>query len=119
MRYVEVGGLRLSVVGLGTWQFGSREWAYGASYARDTAPAIVRRAIGLGVTLVDTTEIYGFGRSERIIGQAIAHRCEPVHRAGLHARRCRHRGRRDPVDHRTAGAPAHSRSAAPGFSRLA
>ncbi len=60
------------MVGLGTWQFGSREWAYGASYARDTAPAIVRRAIELGVTLVDTAEIYGFGRSERIIGQAIA-----------------------------------------------
>ncbi|HEY1168538.1 MAG TPA: aldo/keto reductase, partial [Candidatus Limnocylindrales bacterium] len=71
MRYVEVGGLRLSVIGLGTWQFGSREWAYGATYASDTAPAIVRRAIELGVTLIDTAEIYGFGRSERIVGEAI------------------------------------------------
>lgn len=78
MRYVDVGGLRLSVVGLGTWQFGSREWAYGASYAQDTAPAIVRRAIELGVTLVDTAEIYGFGRSERIVGQAIAGRRDAV-----------------------------------------
>jgi aryl-alcohol dehydrogenase-like predicted oxidoreductase len=71
MRYVEVGGLRLSVIGLGTWQFGSREWGYGATYASDTAPAIVRRAIELGVTLIDTAEIYGFGRSERIVGEAV------------------------------------------------
>jgi aryl-alcohol dehydrogenase-like predicted oxidoreductase len=78
MRYVEVGGLRLSVIGLGTWQFGSREWAYGASYAQDTAPAIVRRAIELGVTLIDTAEMYGFGRSERIVGQAIAGRRDAV-----------------------------------------
>jgi aryl-alcohol dehydrogenase-like predicted oxidoreductase len=71
MRYVDVGGLRLSVIGLGTWQFGSREWGYGAGYATDVAPAIVQRAIELGVTLIDTAEIYGFGRSERIVGQAI------------------------------------------------
>ena len=62
MRYVEVGDLRLSVIGLGTWQFGSREWRYGATYASDTAPAIARRAIELGVTLIDTAEAYGFGR---------------------------------------------------------
>lgn len=72
MRDVEVGGLRLSVIGLGTWRFGSHEWGYGATDARDMAPAIVRRAIELGVTLIDTAEMYGFGRSERIVGQAIA-----------------------------------------------
>ena len=74
MRYIEVGGLRLSVIGLGTWQFGSREWRYGETYASDTAPAIVHRAIELGVTLIDTAEIYGPGRSERIVGEAIAGR---------------------------------------------
>lgn len=72
MRYVEVAGLRLSAIGLGTWQFGSREWGYGAAYAAEIAPAIVQRAIELGVTLIDTAEIYGFGRSERIVGQAIS-----------------------------------------------
>jgi len=72
MRYLEVDGLRLSTIGLGTWQFGSREWGYGPGYAAEIAPAIVRRAIQLGVTLIDTAEIYGFGRSERIVGQAIA-----------------------------------------------
>ena len=33
MRYVEVGGVRVSSIGLGTWQFGSREWGYGTAYA--------------------------------------------------------------------------------------
>ena len=71
MRYLTAGAARLSRIGLGTWQFGSREWGYGASYAGPEARNIVRRALELGVTLFDTAEIYGFGRSERILGQAL------------------------------------------------
>lgn len=74
MRHVEVGGARVSVIGLGTWQFGSREWGYGEEYADRTAGAIVERALDLGVDLVDTAEVYAFGRSERIVGEAIAGR---------------------------------------------
>lgn len=74
MRFVEAGGVRLSAVGLGTWQFGSSEWGYGATYAESTAPAIVERSLDLGVNLLDTAEIYGFGRSERILGRALAGR---------------------------------------------
>lgn len=74
MRYVEVGGARLSVIGLGTWQFGSREWGYGRDYAATTAIDITRRALDLGINLVDTAEIYGFGQSERILGRALGHR---------------------------------------------
>ena len=65
-------GLRTSVVGLGAWQFGSREWGYGEAYATETAPALVRRALELGITMLDTAEMYGFGRSERIIAGALA-----------------------------------------------
>ena len=72
MRYIEVEGLRLSVIGLGTWQFGSREWGYGDAYATDVAPALVRRAVELGITFVDTAEAYGPARSERIVGAAVA-----------------------------------------------
>jgi aryl-alcohol dehydrogenase-like predicted oxidoreductase len=72
MRYIEVEGLRLSVIGLGTWQFGSREWGYGDAYATDVAPALVRRAVELGVTFIDTAEAYGPGRAERIVGAAVA-----------------------------------------------
>lgn len=71
MKYVEVGGVRISAVGLGTWQFGSREWGYGREYNRKEAGAIVRRALELGVNLIDTAEVYGLGRSERIVGEAI------------------------------------------------
>jgi len=78
MRYVEAGGARLSVVGLGTWQFGSRDWGYGSDYAEGEAQRIVHRALDLGVNLVDTAEIYAFGRSERIVGQAIAERGDEV-----------------------------------------
>ncbi len=62
---------KISKIGLGTWQFGSREWGYGDAYAGKEAQGIVRRSIELGVTLFDTAEIYGFGRSERILGQAL------------------------------------------------
>jgi aryl-alcohol dehydrogenase-like predicted oxidoreductase len=72
MRYLSVGTRqKISVIGLGTWQFGSREWGYGESYAGQQAHAIVRRALELGVTLFDTAELYGFGRSERILGEAL------------------------------------------------
>jgi len=62
---------QVSRVGLGTWQFGSREWGYGEGYASDAAIRIVARARELGVTLFDTAEIYGFGRSERILAEAL------------------------------------------------
>ncbi len=72
MRYVEVDGVgRVSRIGLGTWQFGSREWGYGDRYASGAARDIVRRALALGVTLFDTAEVYGFGKSERILGDAL------------------------------------------------
>lgn len=74
MRFVEVSGVRLSAIGVGTWQFGSREWGYGDSYAKGEAVRIVQRALDLGINLLDTAEIYAFGRSERIVGQAIAGR---------------------------------------------
>jgi aryl-alcohol dehydrogenase-like predicted oxidoreductase len=72
MRYLDIGtAKKISKIGLGTWQFGSREWGYGDRYADEVAHAIVERAIELGITLFDTAEIYGFGRSERILGRAL------------------------------------------------
>jgi aryl-alcohol dehydrogenase-like predicted oxidoreductase len=72
MRYLDIDTpTRISKIGLGTWQFGSREWGYGQPYAEEGARAIVRRALELGVTLFDTAELYGFGRSEQILGRAL------------------------------------------------
>ncbi|CPR13340.1 oxidoreductase [Mycobacterium bohemicum DSM 44277] len=75
MKYLDVEGVgRVSRIGLGTWQFGSREWGYGDGYASGAAGDIVRRALDSGVTLFDTAEVYGFGKSERILGEALGDR---------------------------------------------
>ncbi|MCD2188790.1 aldo/keto reductase [Actinomycetospora soli] len=75
MRYLELPtAKRWSAIGLGTWQFGSNEWGYGGDYTSgpdSEAARIVRRALELGITVFDTAEVYGFGRSERILGDAL------------------------------------------------
>lgn len=72
MKFLTVAGLgQVSRVGLGTWQFGSREWGYGEGYASGAAADIVHRARELGVNLFDTAEVYGLGKSERILGEAL------------------------------------------------
>jgi aryl-alcohol dehydrogenase-like predicted oxidoreductase len=72
MKYLDVDGVgRVSRIGLGTWQFGSREWGYGDSYASGVARDLVQRALTLGVTLFDTAEVYAMGTSERILGEAL------------------------------------------------
>jgi len=74
MRYLDVSGERVSLIGLGTAQIGSREWGYGSHYAEHDAVDIVDRALDLGINLIDTAELYGLGRSERVVGRAIAGR---------------------------------------------
>jgi myo-inositol catabolism protein IolS len=70
MRYRVLGstGLEVSVIGLGTWQFGG-EW--GRSFTAAEVQAVVEEARAQGVTLVDTAECYGDHESERLLGQAI------------------------------------------------
>ncbi len=72
MKYLDVDGVRVSAIGLGTWQFGSRDWGYGPDYAARVAPALVGRALELGITLIDSAEVYAFGESERIVGRSLA-----------------------------------------------
>ena len=75
MRYLDIGITpKISKIGLGTWQFGARVWGYGEDYAGQVARDIARRALDLGVTLFDTAEVYGLGRSERILGEALGER---------------------------------------------
>ena len=72
MKYFQVDDVgQVSRIGLGTWQFGSGEWGYGDDYAAVGARDIVQRALELGVTLFDTAEVYAFGKSERILGDAL------------------------------------------------
>src|SRR5580765_1753428 len=79
MKFLAVEGLgRVSRIGLGTWQFGTRKWGYGDEYAAGTAIDIVHRALELGVTLFDTAESYGAGKSERILARALGNSREEV-----------------------------------------
>jgi aryl-alcohol dehydrogenase-like predicted oxidoreductase len=64
----------MSAIGLGTWQFGSKDWGYGSEYADVEAGHILERALDLGINLIDTAEIYGRGNSERIVGKALGDR---------------------------------------------
>src|SRR5246127_1532556 len=58
-----------SRIGLGTWAMGG--WMWGGS---DEAQSIatIRSALDRGITLIDTAPVYGFGRSEEIVGKALA-----------------------------------------------
>src|SRR3954453_24152593 len=75
MRYPDLPtAKKWSAIGLGTWQFGSREWGYGHDYASgpdSEAAKIVARALEIGVTVFAHPDAYGFGRSERILGEAL------------------------------------------------
>jgi aryl-alcohol dehydrogenase-like predicted oxidoreductase len=73
MEFAEIKGasLRVSRIGLGTWAIGG--WMWGGS---DDAQSIetIRAALDHGVNLIDTAPVYGFGRSEEVVGQALAGR---------------------------------------------
>jgi len=58
-----------SRIGLGTWAIGG--WMWGGS---DDAAAVktIRTALDQGISLIDTAPVYGFGRSEELVGRAIA-----------------------------------------------
>ena len=62
-------GVDISVVGVGTWQFGG-EW--GVDFSQETVDSIFRTAKECGINLIDTAECYGDHLSESLIGNAIA-----------------------------------------------
>ncbi|NGQ96249.1 aldo/keto reductase [Brevibacillus sp. SYP-B805] len=70
MKYRTLGktNLTVSVIGIGTWQFGG-EW--GKSFSQPEVDQIIGRAKELGINLIDTAECYGDHLSEQMIGHAI------------------------------------------------
>ena len=71
MEQIAIGtsGLNTSRIGLGTWAIGGWMWG-GTDEAQSIAT--IRSAVDRGVTLIDTAPVYGFGRSEEIVGKALA-----------------------------------------------
>src|ERR1700745_340450 len=61
--------LKVSPVAIGTWAIGG--WMGGGTDEAESV-ATIRAAFEHGINIVDTAPVYGFGRSEAIVGKAIA-----------------------------------------------
>jgi aryl-alcohol dehydrogenase-like predicted oxidoreductase len=61
--------LPISRVGLGTWAIGG--WMWGGSNEAESIKTI-QHALDIGINLIDTAPVYGFGHSEEIVGKALA-----------------------------------------------
>ena len=73
----EIGrsGIAASAVGLGTWAIGG--WMWGGTDETQSVRAI-EASIDAGISLIDTAPAYGLGRSEELVGQAIAGKRDKV-----------------------------------------
>ena len=60
-------GRKVAVVGLGAWQLGG-DWG---TVADEQARAVLSATVEQGVDLIDTADVYGDGRSERFVGEAL------------------------------------------------
>lgn len=70
MEYTQVSNLDLKIsrITLGTWAIGG--WQWGGTDEEESIKTI-RKAIGMGATTIDTAPIYGFGKSEELVGEAV------------------------------------------------
>ncbi|MCW2567604.1 MAG: aldo/keto reductase, partial [Mycobacterium sp.] len=66
-------GLAITRVGFGAWAIGGGGWQFGwGPQEDDESIAAIHHALERGVNWIDTAAAYGFGRSERIVGRALA-----------------------------------------------
>jgi aryl-alcohol dehydrogenase-like predicted oxidoreductase len=65
--------LRVTPLGLGIWQWGdTMTWEYGKGYGDADLKQIYDATLAAGINFIDTAEMYGQGRSERVVGQFMA-----------------------------------------------
>jgi aryl-alcohol dehydrogenase-like predicted oxidoreductase len=85
VQYRELGrtGWKVSTISFGAWAIGG---AWGTVDDADSMAAL-DRAIDLGVNVIDTADVYGDGRSERLVGQLRKRRKEDIHIATKAGRR--------------------------------
>jgi aryl-alcohol dehydrogenase-like predicted oxidoreductase len=71
MEHRELGdsGVEVSTVGFGAWVVGTDWWG---DRTEEQAVELVRHAVDRGITFFDTSDVYGHGRSEEILGEALA-----------------------------------------------
>src|SRR2546423_15511447 len=72
METIQIGtsGITASRIALGTWAIGG--WMWGGNSDADESIRTIRSAVERGITLIDTAPVYGFGRSEEIVGMALS-----------------------------------------------
>jgi aryl-alcohol dehydrogenase-like predicted oxidoreductase len=102
-------GLRSSAIGLGCMTMSD---VYGPADEHESI-ATLQRALDLGVTMLDTADVYGFNDNERLIAKAIAGRRDEV----VVATKCGIIRRRDGGQFGIDGSPAYVRSACEGSLR--
>lgn len=85
MKYRTLGrtGWKISAVSMGAWAIGG---AWGEVKDKESI-ATLHRAVDLGVNFFDTADVYGDGRSERLLGQLRKERSEPIYIATKAGRR--------------------------------
>jgi aryl-alcohol dehydrogenase-like predicted oxidoreductase len=85
MQYRELGrtGWKVSTVSFGAWAIGG---SWGSVDDRQSLAAL-HRAIDLGVNFIDTADVYGDGRSERLVAKLRSERSEEIHIATKAGRR--------------------------------
>lgn len=73
LEYIKIGGTNLisSRIALGTWAMGG--WMWGESEDKESIRTI-HASLDRGINLIDTAPIYGYGRSEEIVGEALRQR---------------------------------------------
>src|SRR6202171_3712956 len=67
---IGASGITASRIALGTWAIGG--WMWGGNSDVDESIQTIRSAVDRGITLIDTAPVYGFGRSEEIVGMALS-----------------------------------------------
>jgi aryl-alcohol dehydrogenase-like predicted oxidoreductase len=71
-RRLGISDLNITPIGFGAWAIGGGDWLFGWGPQDDAESiATIQEAVELGINWIDTAAVYGLGRSETVVGQAI------------------------------------------------
>ena len=70
--------LKVTKIGLGTWQFGSEFWGWGRDFGEQDAVETIKISLEKGINWIDTAEVYGNGFSEELIGKILGEKRKDV-----------------------------------------